>query len=172
MATIFCIANQKGGVGKTTTTVNLAAGLARLDQKVLLVDLDPQGNATMGSGIQKSELETSVYQVLLGLDNIESACMRSSTGNYDLLPSNRDLAGAEVEMVDIDRREIRLKKRWMPFLTDTTSHRLSSGLVPPDPECVLFGKWCHHPDAMRILCSRRFVRSGQHDQAGSCQYEP
>lgn len=81
MATIFCIANQKGGVGKTTTTVNLAAGLARLDQKVLLVDLDPQGNATMGSGIQKSELETSVYQVLLGLDNIESACMRSSTGN-------------------------------------------------------------------------------------------
>lgn len=110
MATIFCIANQKGGVGKTTTTVNLAAGLARLDQKVLLVDLDPQGNATMGSGIQKSELETSVYQVLLGLDSIDSACVRSSTGNYDLLPSNRDLAGAEVEMVDMEHRESRLKE--------------------------------------------------------------
>ena len=110
MATIFCVANQKGGVGKTTTTVNLAAGLARLNLKVLLVDLDPQGNATMGSGIQKSELETSVYQVLLGLDDIHSACIRSSTGNYDLLPSNRDLAGAEVEMVDIERREKRLKE--------------------------------------------------------------
>lgn len=110
MATIFCIANQKGGVGKTTTTVNLAAGLARLNQKVLLVDLDPQGNATMGSGIQKSELDTSVYQVLLGLDKFESACVPSSTGSYDVLPANRDLAGAEVEMVDMQRREKRLKE--------------------------------------------------------------
>ena len=110
MATIFCIANQKGGVGKTTTTVNLAAGLARLNQKVLLVDLDPQGNATMGSGIQKSELDTSVYQVLLGLDKFESARVPSSTGSYDVLPANRDLAGAEVEMVDMQRREKRLKE--------------------------------------------------------------
>ncbi|WP_288637183.1 AAA family ATPase [uncultured Oxalobacter sp.] len=139
MATIFCIANQKGGVGKTTTTVNLAAGLARLDQKVLLVDLDPQGNATMGSGIQKSELETSVYQVLLGLDNIESACVRSSTGNYDLLPSNRDLAGAEVEMVDIDRREIRLKEA-----LDAISDRYDYILIdcPPALSLLTLNAFC------------------------------
>ncbi len=110
MATIFCIANQKGGVGKTTTTVNLAAGLVRLNQKVLLVDLDPQGNATMGSGIQKTELSISIYEVLLGLSSIEEAICKTSTGHYDVLPANRELSGAEIEMVDIDRREKRLKE--------------------------------------------------------------
>ena len=72
MAKIFCVANQKGGVGKTTTTVNLAAGLAKLDQRVLLVDLDPQGNATMGAGINKAKLESSIYQVLLGMSDVKS----------------------------------------------------------------------------------------------------
>ena len=109
MAKIFCIANQKGGVGKTTTAVNLAAGLAKLGQRVLLVDLDPQGNATMGSGVNKSDLEVSVYQVLLGMGDLRSAVHTSETGHYDVLPSNRDLAGAEVEMVDMEHRETRLK---------------------------------------------------------------
>lgn len=109
MTRIFCIANQKGGVGKTTTAVNLAAGLARLGQRVLLVDLDPQGNATMGSGIQKAELDNSVYQVLLGLSSVENTRQVSAGGGFDVLPANRDLAGAEVELVDMENREHRLK---------------------------------------------------------------
>lgn len=109
MAKIFCVANQKGGVGKTTTTVNLAAGMAKLQQRVLLVDLDPQGNATMGVGISKSALTSSVYEVMLGLTDVKSARLRSASGNFDVLPANRELAGAEIEMVGLERREKRLK---------------------------------------------------------------
>jgi len=109
MAKIFCVANQKGGVGKTTTTVNLSAGLAKLDQRVLLVDLDPQGNATMGAGINKTTLESSIYQVLLGEAGVLDAKVRSEAGRFDVLPANRELAGAEVEMVELEQRERRLK---------------------------------------------------------------
>ncbi len=106
---IFCIANQKGGVGKTTTTVNLAAGLALVGRRVLLVDLDPQGNATMGSGIDKRSLDPSVYDVLLETTAISEARKLSPQGGYDVLGANRDLAGAEVELVSLERRERRLK---------------------------------------------------------------
>jgi chromosome partitioning protein len=106
---ILAVVNQKGGVGKTTTTVNLAAGLAQAGRRVLLVDLDPQGNATMGSGIDKRQLPATVYHVLLGLNTIDTVRARSESGGYDVLPANRDLAGAEVEMVELENREIRLK---------------------------------------------------------------
>jgi chromosome partitioning protein len=108
MARILAITNQKGGVGKTTTSINVAASLALAGRKVLLVDLDPQGNATMGSGVDKRALSCSIYQVLLGAVDITAARTRASA-NYDLLPANRDLAGAEVELVDMPERETRLK---------------------------------------------------------------
>ncbi|MDO9314533.1 MAG: AAA family ATPase [Burkholderiaceae bacterium] len=109
MARIFCIANQKGGVGKTTTTVNLAAGLALVGQRVLVVDLDPQGNATMGSGIDKRALELSVYDVLLENASVVEVRQRNDKVGYDLIGANRELAGAEVELVELDRRDKRLK---------------------------------------------------------------
>jgi chromosome partitioning protein len=110
MPRIFCIANQKGGVGKTTTCVNLAAGLARVGQRVLLIDLDPQGNATMGSGVDKRKLEATVYDVLLESTSVAEARVRSEAGGYDVLGANRELAGAEVELVALDHRNERLRR--------------------------------------------------------------
>ena len=109
MSRIFCVANQKGGVGKTTTTVNLAAGLAQIGRRVLVVDLDPQGNATMGSGIDKRTLDPSVYDVLLEGASIAEARRPSPKGGYDIVGANRELAGAEVELVGVDRRDKRLR---------------------------------------------------------------
>lgn len=109
MTKIMAITNQKGGVGKTTTTVNLAASLGAAKKRVLLVDLDPQGNATMGSGINKGDLELSVYDVLIGEATIAQGRITTDKGKYDVLPANRDLAGAEIELVGMDGREMRLK---------------------------------------------------------------
>jgi chromosome partitioning protein len=109
MPRVIAVVNQKGGVGKTTTSVNLAAAIAQAGRRVLLVDLDPQGNATMGSGVDKRTVTRTVYHVLLGLGEISGIRIRAERGGYDLLPANRDLAGAEVELVELPAREARLR---------------------------------------------------------------
>jgi chromosome partitioning protein len=108
MARIFVVANQKGGVGKTTTTVNLAAALTKLGQRTLLVDLDPQGNATMGAGIDKSTLNGSVYEVLIGSSEAASVIVASPSG-FDVLGANADLTAAEIGLVEAERKETRLR---------------------------------------------------------------
>jgi chromosome partitioning protein len=117
MARTFVVANQKGGVGKTSVSVNLSASLAHYGRRVLLVDLDPQGNATTGSGVDKSALDRDIYGVLLGEYAMAEARVRAE-GGYDVVGSNRNLAGAEVELISIERREFRLRHALTPIQAD------------------------------------------------------
>ena len=110
----IAVANQKGGVGKTTTAVNLAAGLALAERRTVLIDLDPQGNATTGLGVDKSSLQRTIYHVLLEGIRIQDAPIRTDLDFLELVPSDIDLVGAEVELVTLDERETRLKRALEP----------------------------------------------------------
>jgi len=116
VAKILTITNQKGGVGKTTTCVNLSASLAATKNRVLLVDLDPQGNATMGSGVNKYDLENSAYEVLTGKASAAEAIIKNDEIGYDVIGSNGELTAAEVELLELPRREFRLKMALIPVL--------------------------------------------------------
>ena len=118
MAKIIAVVNQKGGVGKTTSTVNLAASVAYKGQKVLLMDIDPQGNASSGLGINKRELETSSYDVIVNSLAIEKAMIKTKFENLWVLPSNMNLAGAELELVDMQHRESKIKNAVAPIKAD------------------------------------------------------
>ena len=109
MGRIIVVANQKGGVGKTTTTINLSASLASLGKQVLVIDMDPQGNATSGFGVDKNEVENSVYELLLGLKSVDECLMPKVFKNLSLIPSNINLAAAEMELIEIERREYLLR---------------------------------------------------------------
>lgn len=116
MGRIITIVNQKGGVGKTTSAVNLAAGLAVLEKKTLLIDFDPQGNATSGVGIDKATLEFQIYDALIGRAKIEQTILSTSTTNLDCIPGNIDLTGAEIELVREFAREHKLKEALVPIV--------------------------------------------------------
>jgi len=173
MGRVYALANQKGGVGKTTTAVSLAAALAQRGQRVLLVDLDPQANATSSLGVDKNVLARSVYELLIDAEAAASLVMLSGFMGLDLIPATPGLAGAEIELVEADAREQRLRRglaglrsRYDYVLIDTPP---SLGLLTLNAHRR---RWCHHPGAVRVFAARRAGAALAHHRAGAPAAQP
>ena len=147
---VIAVANQKGGVGKTTTSVNLSAALAGLGARVLLMDLDPQGNATMGSGVDKHDLRVSIYHWLMGDSTLQDT-VKATVGHYDLMPSNIDLTAAEVALMQFDEREFVITKRLSehPHVYDYIIVDCPPSLNILYSQCISCGHWRGGAHAMR-----------------------
>ena len=129
MGRTIAIANQKGGVGKSTTAINLSSCLGEMGQKVLTIDMDPQGNTTSGMGVEKNEVENTIYELLLGESKLEDCIIPLNFDNLSLIPSNVNLAGAEIELIGVEDKEFILKNAIDP----SPSHRTSGGCPPGAP---------------------------------------
>ena len=159
MGRIIAIANQKGGVGKTTTAINLSACLAEAKQRVLVIDIDPQGNTTSGLGIDKEEKENTIYEVMLGEISIEQAICKEAFDCLDVIPSNVNLAGAEIDLIDIEDREYILKKSIAQIRKNYDYIILD---CPPSLSMLTV-----NADSVRILCIGRINTADTYNSSGS-----
>ena len=174
MGRVIAVTNQKGGVGKTTTAINLAASLAAAEVNTLLVDCDPQSNSTSGLGLAKDPDRISIYDVLMGSASAEEALHLTELEQLWLIPSHKNLIGANIELVEADRREYRLRDALAPPAGALPVHhpRLPSRARPPDPQCPRGCRWSADPDAGRVLCLGGHVRAARYDREDPGGPEP
>lgn len=168
MTKTIAFANQKGGVGKTTSAINIAAALGIAGKRTLLIDCDPQGNASSGVGVRKNQIKTTVYDVLIGRCRAADAVIRTEYQNLSVIPSGMDLAAAELELADVENRQNRLKEPLSEIAGDFDYILID---CPPslgmhDYQRAHGVGRCRHSDAMRIFFTGRLITNYDDDQTG------